>query len=70
VTSARITFPKVEISSAFIALAHPTMTKPKPQKMSTIEAFFCIRLKTHNSTMLTTMTKTELSNVSVIMRAG
>jgi hypothetical protein len=38
--------------------------------MSTIEAFFFTRLNTQSSTMLMTMTKTELSNVSVIMKAG
>jgi hypothetical protein len=38
--------------------------------MSTIDAFFFTRLKIHSSTMLVTMTKTELSNVFAIMRAG
>ena len=38
--------------------------------MSTIEAFFFTRLKTQSSTMLTMMTKTELSSVFAIMSAG
>jgi hypothetical protein len=62
--------PKPETLSALIALAHPTMTNPSPQKMSTIEAFFFARLKIHSNTMLATMTNTELSSVFEIMSAG
>jgi hypothetical protein len=46
------------------------MTKPKPQKMSTIDAFFFTTLRTHSRNMLATMTTTELINVSRIMSAG
>jgi hypothetical protein len=46
------------------------MTKPNPQKMSTIDAFFFNTLRTHNRNMLTTMTTAELIKVSRIMTAG